>query len=160
MTAFDLRPLFHSSVGFDRVMDLLDARMGSQNKPSAYPPYNIIKTSEDHYRIVMAMAGFSRDQLKVVAQENNLLVKGETKQESPDTEYLHKGIAARSFEKTFQLADYIKVKNVHLKNGLLTLELEREVPEESKPRCIEIVDDASMDMDAGVKTVAAKKEKA
>lgn len=138
MTTFDLRPLFHSTVGFDRMMEFLDAAVTSQVKPSSYPPYNIVKLDTDNYQIVMAVAGFSEKDLSVTAQENDLLISGSTEREEDTSEYLHKGIAARSFEKTFRLADFIKVREVELKNGLLSIRLEREVPEESKPRQIPI----------------------
>ena len=141
MTTFDLRPLFHSTVGFDRMMDMLDTAMTSQLKPTSYPPYNIIKLGEDTYKIVMAVAGFSSEDITVTVQENNLLIAGsteKTEQEEAGVEYLHKGIAARSFEKSFRLADFIHVQGVGLENGLLTLHLQREIPEESKPRQIPI----------------------
>jgi molecular chaperone IbpA len=149
MNTFDFRPLFHSTVGFDRVMTLLDSVLDAQTKPSSYPPYNIIKTGEGTYEIIMAIAGFQEKDLTITLQENNLVITGTMEKEDTDVEYLHKGIAGRSFEKKFQLADFIKIQNVELAHGLLTIHLLREVPEAQKPRQIPInTKDESLLIDA------------
>jgi len=139
-TAFDLTPLNRFTVGFDNVSRLLDsvARI-DQNTPS-YPPYNIEKVDEDQYRVTMAVAGFSEDQLDVTVKENSLIVSGshETSEEEESSTYLHRGIASRAFQRQFQLADHLRVENASLSHGLLTIELVREVPEEKQPKQIPI----------------------
>jgi molecular chaperone IbpA len=135
-TAYDFSPLSRSSIGFDRIFDLLEnaARVPT---PDNWPPYNIEKTGEDQYRITMAVAGFTPEELDLVVQPNLLVVSGQ-KQGKENTEYLYRGIATRSFERRFELADHVQVKGASLDNGLLTVELVREVPEEMKPRRIEV----------------------
>ena len=135
-TAYDFSPLFRSSVGFDRIFDLLENATRVQAIDN-WPPYNIEKVGEDQYRISMAVAGFSPDELNLTAQPNLLVVSGQ-KQGEENAEYLHRGIATRAFERRFELADHLKVTGAGLENGLLTIELVREVPEEMKPRRIEI----------------------
>ena len=135
-TAYDFSPLFRSSVGFDRIFDLLENATRVQAIDN-WPPYNIEKAGEDQYRITMAVAGFSPDELELTAQPN-LLVVGGRKQGEEGARYLHRGIATRSFVRRFELADHVKVKNVWLDNGLLTIELVREVTEEMRPRRIEV----------------------
>ena len=135
-TAYDFSPLFRSSVGFDRIFDLLENATRVQAIDN-WPPYNIEKAGEDQYRISMAVAGFSPDELNLTAQPNLLVVSGQ-KQGEESTQYLHRGIATRSFERRFELADHVKVKDARLDNGLLTIELVREVPEEMRPRRIEV----------------------
>ena len=139
-TDFDFAPLFRSGVGFDRVFDLLENATRVQALDN-WPLYNIERTGEDSYRITMAVAGFSPDELELTTRPN-LLVVGGRKQpqqgEAEDAQYLHRGIATRSFERRFELADYVKVENAWLDNGLLTIELVREVPEAMKPRRIEV----------------------
>lgn len=135
----DFSPLLRATVGFDRMMDLLDQASRVEAAP-AYPPYNIEKIGEDDYRITMAVAGFGEEDLDVTVQENSLVVEGK-KEKSEDEargEYLHRGIATRSFQRRFQLADHIKVAGAKLENGLLHIELVREVPEAKKPRNIAI----------------------
>ncbi len=141
MTAFDLRPLFHSTIGFDRIADMFDGHFQSL-KPSTYPPYNIIKIDEERYQIEMAVAGFEKDQITLTLHDTKLTIEADSakREETENSSYLHRGIALRSFTKAFQLADYIVVKAVHLKNGILTVALERQVPEERKPKVIEIED--------------------
>ena len=139
-TAFDLTPLNRFSVGFDNMNRLLDTvSRFDQNTPS-YPPYNIEKVSEDAYRITMAVAGFTEDQLDATVTENTLVVTGsQESSENTDTQtFLHRGIAARTFKRQFQLADHIKVQDASLAHGLLTIELMREVPEEKQPKQIAI----------------------
>jgi len=141
MTEFDLSPLFRSTVGFDRLSRLLDSAFVGNEAAPAYPPYNIEKRGEDRYRIVMAVAGFRDEDIDVTAAENVLTVAGrgqtEDQGEMP-TQYLYRGIARRAFERRFQLADHIEVAAAELKDGLLSIELVREVPEAMKPRRIAI----------------------
>jgi len=134
---YDLSPLFRSTVGFDRLSRVLDAAM-QQADTQAYPPYNIEKLGEDTYRITMAVAGFGESDIEMVQQENTLLVKGKAQPEDEKKAYLHRGIAGRAFEHRFQLADHIKVTGATMENGLLNIELVREVPEAMKPRTIQI----------------------
>jgi molecular chaperone IbpA len=137
MDNFDLSPLFRSSIGFDRLMRLADTatRFDSGN---GYPPYNIESTGENAYRLTMAVAGFSADELDITVQENVLLVTGKAKAEDTGKQYLYRGLARRAFERRFQLADHIKVAGASLDNGLLHVDLVREIPEAMKPRKVEI----------------------
>ena len=130
-TAFSLAPLLRSTIGFERFNDLEAVR--------SYPPYNIEKRGEDKYAITMAVAGFTRKDLNIVVQSDRVVVTGriETKDEE-GVEYLHRGIAARAFERTFRLADHLKVTGAEVNDGLLRIELVREIPEAQKPRSIEI----------------------
>lgn len=134
-TNVNLSPLFRSTIGFDRVFDLLENASRSQSFES-WPPYDIVRTSEDSYRITMAVAGFSDSELTVTHQPNLLIVAGN----KPETEgeYLHRGIPGTSFERRFELADHVKVEHAELQNGLLNIALVRELPEEMKPRKIAI----------------------
>jgi molecular chaperone IbpA len=136
MTSFDFTPLFRSTIGFDRLSRLMDQALLDEG--TSYPPYNIEKTGEDAYRITMAVAGFGEDDLNVVAQENTLTVSGKAKAAEEKTEFLYRGIAGRAFERRFQLADHIKVVGAQLVNGLLHIDLAREVPEAKRPRTIKI----------------------
>ncbi len=139
MRHVDFSPLYRSTVGFDRMFTLLDSLAQPENTPS-YPPYNIERTAEDAYRITMAVAGFEEDELSVEAHRNVLTVKA-AKAEDEDGEkrqFLHRGIATRAFERRFQLADHVEVTAAGLKNGLLHIDLKRNVPEEMKPRRIAI----------------------
>lgn len=137
MSAYDFSPFFRSTVGFDRLFNLLDAT--SRAEDNGYPPYNIEKTGEDTYRITMAVAGFAADELSVVAQENVLTVSAKQKEaEGGKPQFLYRGIAGRAFERRFNLADYVKVAGANLSNGLLHVELKREVPEAVKPKSIPI----------------------
>jgi molecular chaperone IbpA len=138
MATFDFTPLFHSSVGFDRVPKLLaDAMEAMGHSNDNYPPYNIEKCGGDEYRIVMAVAGFGKDDLEIVVEPNQLTVRGNIKAQDGRT-FLHRGIDSRAFERRFELADFVKVTNAVLGDGLLVIDLKREVPEELKPRKIEI----------------------
>jgi molecular chaperone IbpA len=135
-TLFDFAPLSRSVIGFDRLFDMLNEAM--QLEPADnYPPYNIEKTGEDTYRITLAVAGFAPSELSVTSQPNLVIVAGK-KTESQDGQYLYHGIAGRAFERRFNLADYVEVRDARLQNGLLVIELVREVPEAMKPRRIEI----------------------
>ena len=139
MRTFDLSPLFRSTVGFDRMYRLLDSALQSGESGQTYPPYNIATTGEDNYRVTMAVAGFTEDDLEVTQVENTLIVKGRSRKDEEDgIRYLHRGIGARSFEHRFQLADHIHVTGAALKNGLLEINLVREVPEAMKPRTVAI----------------------
>ncbi len=132
----DLTPLFRSTVGFDRMGRLLDTAFNSE-APS-YPPYNIEKIADDQYRVTMAVAGFTESDLDITQNNNTLIVTGEQEKTGEDAKYLHRGIATRAFQRQFELADHVNVTNASLENGLLVIELKREVPEELKPRKIAI----------------------
>ncbi|HWA03255.1 MAG TPA: Hsp20 family protein [Rhizomicrobium sp.] len=138
MRTFDLSPFYRSTVGFDRLFNLLDANVGAEAQ--TYPPYNIERTGENAYRITMAVAGFGEGDLNIEARENTLTVKGEKKTdaEKKDGEFLYRGIGSRAFERRFQLADHVEVKGANLENGLLHIDLVREIPEAMKPRTIAI----------------------
>lgn len=141
MRNFDLSPLFRSTVGFDHLSRMLESAARFDEAAYAYPPYNIEKLSDDRYRIVMAVAGFSEQDLDITAKENSLIVTGKArKDEAGDSaaQYLHRGIAGRSFERRFDLADHIRVEGAALANGLLSIQLVREIPEAMKPRSIRI----------------------
>jgi molecular chaperone IbpA len=136
MRTFDLAPLYRSTVGFDRLFSMLD---GFDASTPGYPPYNIERTGENDYRISIAVAGFGENELTIESKENTLTVKGEKKvKEETNGEVLYQGIAARAFERVFQLADYVQVKSASLENGLLHVDLVREIPEAKKPRQIAI----------------------
>jgi molecular chaperone IbpA len=137
MRNFDFSPLYRSTVGFDRVFDMLDSASRGETLNN-WPPYNIEKTGEDQYRITMAVAGFSPEEINITAQGNSLLVMGQKKPEDEGVQFLHRGIAARAFKQSFDLADHMKVTAANLENGLLVIELVREIPEAMKPRRIEI----------------------
>jgi len=139
MRTYDLTPFYRSTVGFDRLLSLLD-QATSDGSPG-YPPYNIERTGENAYRITVAVSGFAKEELSIVAKENTLTIKGdkvagENGKDKP--ELLYRGIAARAFERVFQLADFVVVKNASLENGLLHVDLVREIPEAKKPRSIPI----------------------
>ncbi|MEO5338043.1 MAG: Hsp20 family protein [Magnetospirillum sp. WYHS-4] len=139
MTTIDFSPLYRFAVGFDRMQRQLDSALaGMDEQAVSYPPYNIEVTGEDAYRITMAVAGFGEDDLDLTVKEDTLLVSGKAKRDEQAVQYLHRGIAGRSFERRFQLADHIKVAGASLVNGLLHVDLVREVPEEKKPRSIPI----------------------
>jgi len=136
-TAFDFSPLYRSTVGFDRLFDMLD-QTARVETAAHWPPYNVEKVGDDHYRITMAVAGFGSDEIEITQTENTLLISGQKQPEQENTQFLHRGIATRAFKQTFNLADYVKVNGANLENGLLTIELVREVPEAMKPRRIEV----------------------
>src|SRR5688500_859295 len=130
-TAFDFSPQFRSTVGFDRIFDLLDNAQRA-SKIDKWHPYDIVKTGKEHYRGPLAVAGFGENELNVTQERNLLVVSGE-KAASEDTQYLHRGIAGRSFQRRFELADHVRVAGASLANGLLTIDLKREIPEAMKP---------------------------
>lgn len=138
MTSFDFSPLFRSTVGFDRLARLMDAAQQAQAGGSTYPPYNIERTDDNEYRITMAVAGFTESELSVVIKEQTLTVTGKHGQEAADRKFLHRGIASRDFVQKFQVADHVRVTGADLGDGLLTIDLIRELPEAMKPRTIKI----------------------
>jgi len=144
MRTYDLAPFYRSTVGFDRLFSLLD-RATADASPG-YPPYNIERTGENAYRITVAVSGFAQDELSIVAKENTLTIKGEkaaNENGKDKSEVLYRGIAARAFERVFQLADFVVVKNASLEHGLLHVDLVREIPEAKKPRSIPIASGAT-----------------
>jgi len=158
MRTYDLTPFYRSTVGFDRFFSLLD-RAAADGSPG-YPPYNIERTGENSYRISIAVSGFSQNELSIVAKENTLTVKGEktaAENGTDKSEVLYRGIAARAFERAFQLADFVAVKNASLENGLLHIDLVREIPEAKKPRSIPIstTAQAAQVVDGSAEKVAA-----
>jgi molecular chaperone IbpA len=146
MNAYDLSPLFRSTVGFDRLSNLIDTAFKIDERALNYPPYNIAKLSEDEYEITMAVAGFKLSELNVTVEQNTLIVSGASAEKQDDKEktYLHRGIANRGFERKFSLADHVKIVGATLNDGLLTLQLVREIPEESKPKRIAINDGSNI----------------
>jgi len=136
MRTFDPPPFWRSTVGFDRLFDMLDQTAQYQANDT-YPPYNIERADDDNYRITLALAGFSPDEINITAEQNALTIEG-SKAQKPDTEYLYQGISARPFRRVFNLAEYVQVKNASFENGLLKVDLVREVPEAMKPRRIAI----------------------
>lgn len=137
MRTYDFSPYYRSSIGFDRMLDLL----GASQRPEAdetWPPYDIERQDEDRYAITMAVAGFAPDEISIMAEPNALLVEGRKKEDDSGRNFLHRGIAQRAFRRQFDLADFVKVTGASLEHGLLRIELEREIPEAMKPRRIEI----------------------
>jgi molecular chaperone IbpA len=144
MRHVDFSPLYRSTVGFDRLFSMLDG-IGQPEQAQAYPPYNIERTGESSYRITMAVAGFDESELSIESRANVLTVKAEKAEENKESEgeFLYRGIAKRAFERRFQLADHVEVQNASLKNGLLHIDLLRNIPEAMKPRRIAIVSDVT-----------------
>ena len=136
MRTFDFSPFRRSTVGFDRLFDMLESGPFSQGS-DGYPPFDLQQDGEDRYRITLAVAGFAQDEIDITAQQNLLIVSGQKRDEDRG-EYIHRGIAARAFERRFALADYVQVKGAELKDGILSIALAREIPEEMRPRRIEI----------------------
>jgi molecular chaperone IbpA len=144
MDRFDFSPLFRSTIGFDRLARLVDGTTRFDAAPT-YPPYNIESTGDDAYRLTMAVAGFAKNEIDIIVEKNSLVISGKAQKEAEDTQgrYLHRGIARRAFERRFSLADHIKVSGASMDNGLLHVDLVREVPEEAKPRQIAIGESVS-----------------
>ena len=136
MRTFDLSPLYKTTVGFDRLASMMD--QGLTDNANGYPPYNIERLGENEYRITMAVSGFSTDEIDIEAKEATLIVLGQKVETEASQDFLYQGIAARSFERRFRLADHVKVANASLEHGLLNIDLVRELPEEMKPRKIAI----------------------
>lgn len=155
MRHFDLTPFYRSTVGFDRLFNLLD-QVGGFDAAPGYPPYNIERTGENAYRISVAVAGFGEKELNIELKENTLTIKGEKQNKTDESSdnVLYRGIAARSFERVFQLADFVQVKGAALENGLLHVDLVREIPEAKKPRSIPIASDGKV-IEGKVETKAA-----
>ena len=149
MTTIDFSPLFRNAIGFDRLARQFESAY--RNDASGYPPYNIELMDEDQYQISLAVAGFTEDELELEVKENIFKVSGAKKPEEQEKKYLHRGIANRSFERTFQLADYVRVEGADLKDGLLNVKLVREIPEAIKPRRIEINRDGKKVLEGEVK---------
>jgi molecular chaperone IbpA len=159
MRTYDFSPYYRSSIGFDRMLDVL----GAPQRPEAdetWPPYDIERLDEDRYSITMAVAGFAQDEISIVAEPNALLIEGRKTQDDSGRSFLHRGIAQRAFRRQFDLADFVKVTGASLEHGLLRIELEREIPEAMKPRRIEIgagqarVTDAARQGDAEIENAA------
>jgi len=146
MRTFDFAPLYRSTVGFDRMFSMLDQFEGVEDSGSNYPPYNIERTGENAYRISVAVAGFTDADLSIDTNENRLAIRGEKQanDEEKTRDVLYQGIAARTFERSFQLADHVEVKGASLENGLLHVDLVREIPEAMKPRSIPIVSSSKL----------------
>ncbi|NVK32169.1 MAG: Hsp20 family protein [Gammaproteobacteria bacterium] len=138
MTNFDLTPLYRTSVGFDRMAQMLNTALNADTASNSYPPYNIEVTGEDRYAISIALAGFSKDDLEISVERNVLTVRGKKADDNTERKFLHKGIANRSFERKFNLADHVEVVDADMENGVLVVNLVREIPEAMKPRQIEI----------------------
>jgi len=144
MRAFDLTPLYRSTVGFDRMFSMFD-ELGGEGPVPSYPPYNIERTGENAYRISVAVAGFTDADLSIEAKENRLAIRGEKQTDEEKTgDVIYRGIAARTFERSFQLADYVEVKGASLESGLLHVDLVREIPEAMKPRAIPIASSSKL----------------
>lgn len=148
MRRFDMTPLYRATVGFDQIADLMDRALASDVSQNSYPPYNIEKVEDDSWRISIAVAGFSDDDLAIELKERSLIVTAKKADDTTERTYLHRGIATRAFERRFHLADHVKVTGANHADGMLHIDLMREVPEALKPRVIEI---------AGAKTIIAKK---
>ncbi len=150
MTHLDLTPFYRSAIGFDRMANMVDSlfQAPEQGQPN-WPPYNIEKNDENSYRITMAVAGFAQADLDIVLHEQKLTVTGKQVDDGEDRQYLYRGIASRQFERRFQLADFIQIKGATLRDGLLHIELEREVPDAMKPRKIDILDTGTVIEGAG-----------
>ena len=146
MRAFDFSPLYRSTVGFDRMVSMLDQLSGVEGSVPSYPPYNIERTNENAYRISVAVAGFTDADLSIETKEDRLTIRGEKQTSGEETtrDVLYQGIAARSFERSFQLADYVKVNGASLENGLLHVDLVREIPEAMRPRSIPIASSSKL----------------
>ncbi len=147
MRHVDFTPLYRSTIGFDRLAQLLDNVTGL-DADTTYPPYNIERLGENEYRISMAVAGFVEDEIRIEVKEQSLTVRGEKKPDQADRQFLHRGIAARSFERRFQLADHVEVTSAQMKDGLLDIDLKREVPERLKPRVIQIAGGTAKQIEA------------
>ncbi|EEX08850.1 heat shock protein, Hsp20 family [Ruegeria lacuscaerulensis ITI-1157] len=147
MRSFDFAPLHRATIGFDQIADIMDRVLTSEVSQPSYPPYNIEKTDADTYRISLAVAGFGEDDLSVEVKENALVVAGKKAADDKERTYLHRGIATRAFERRFALADHVRVTGASLENGMLHIDLKREVPEALKPRRIAITSAKAIEKD-------------
>lgn len=138
MRAYDFSPLYRSAIGFDRLAGLLDSASRLDAQAPSYPPFNVERVNENDTRVTMAVAGFTQDELEIEVKDQTLTISGKKSEESDDRTYLHRGIAARNFERRFQLADHVQVTGAQLENGLLHVDTRREIPEALKPRTISI----------------------
>ncbi len=138
MRTLDFSPLYRTAIGYDHVLNLLENATRGEAKNTGYPPYNIEVIGQDRYQITLAVAGFSENDIEITSEHNKLKVQGQQTADQGERKFLHQGIAARSFERTFELADHVKVVDAELKNGLLQINLMKEIPEAMKPRKIEI----------------------
>ena len=154
MRGFDFAPLYRASVGFDQIADMMDRVLSNESTQPSYPPYNIEKIAEDGWRISIAVAGFSDEELNVEVRENSLIVTAKKAKEEVQTTYLHRGIATRAFERRFHLADHVRVTGASHVDGMLNIDLQREVPEALKPRQISIASVTPVE----AKAVEAKKK--
>ena len=155
---FDLSPLYRSTVGFDNLVSMFDQVAGFDDEATTYPPYNIERLAENEYRITMAVAGFGKDDVEIEVKEDTLSIRGEKKEAETERTFLHRGIASRAFVRRFQLADHVEVRGADVKDGLLSVDLEREVPERLKSRTIVIgavrangIENKSIDASVAVK---------
>jgi len=153
-TSFDFTPYRRSTVGFDRIFDLLESGHRGE-APDGYPPFDIVRDGDDSYQITLAVAGFAREEIEIVVQDQQLIVTGKRNDADDRRQYIHRGIAGRSFERHFQLADFIEVGGARFENGLLAIELKRVIPEAMKPRKIAIAGDAANDRIAHAKAADA-----
>ena len=138
MRNLDLTPLYRSAIGFDRMANMMDSLSRTEQSQPSYPPYNIELLDENQYRITMAIAGFSDAELSIQTEQGTLTIAGKKNEDTAGRQFLHQGIAGRNFERRFQLADHVKVESANLENGLLNVDLRREIPEAMKPRNISI----------------------
>jgi molecular chaperone IbpA len=155
MRNLNLDPFWRTSIGFDRLFDLVDESLRFEPEDH-YPPCNIVRTGEDSYRISLAVAGFKPEQINVTANQNSLTITGRVDEKHDKREYLYRGIAGRPFERRFSLADFVEVKGASFEDGLLQIELERKVPEALKPRRIEIKTGKAIGQDDTVRTIESK----
>ena len=157
MRNLDFAPLYRATVGFDQIADLMDRVLSNDVAQPAYPPYNIEKTADDAYRISLAVAGFTEDELSVEVRENALFVSAKKADEDASRTYLHRGIATRAFERRFHLADHVVVTGASHENGMLNIDLKREIPEALKPRRVQISNGRTVDVKAVEKSKAKAK---
>lgn len=149
MRTYDLSPLYRSTVGFDRLTSIMDSVLSTDSSQSGYPPYNIEKNDENAYRISVAVAGFAENDLSIEAKDGQLVISGKKVTEGKEVNYLHRGIATRAFEKRFQMADHVRATTASIENGLLHVDLVREVPEALKPRTIKIMSGSQIEGSVG-----------
>ena len=160
MVTFDFSPFYRSTIGFDRMAQFLENAARGPELDNGYPPFNIESIGEDHYRVTIAVAGFTQDDLEIEVRENVLYISGNRKDETEDRQFLHRGIAGRAFKRQFRLADHVKVESAALDNGLLTVDLVREVPEAMKPRTIPITTGAPKSIVAKAKKLLGNDQEA